>query len=396
MPASVMMQAMIVQHPARPDFSTLLEESGWRCEVIASDDLEDASTALSRCRPDLIFATGLTPELYGGNVPTVHYEQGKITDWAAFEKVFPGRNDFLFLSYRGDVHKLSKLGVAHVWHLPSCPRLAKTCKPQSKVKAETVFAGSLFIEQDNPFRRLVGELERASSSGGKHARQLRLVRKRLLSLVDAQERASHRGDGWIIPRLLEEMESPLRVFFEGIGLSLSSLSFVIGKEAARRDRLLHLAAVPKLNLMGPEDPGALLPDAAYRGNPGLTAMPAGLYARAALAVYIPRCYAEDGLSPRVFDILQGGGFLLARRQDELARLFVEGRHYEGFSDLEEMRGKAAFYVANPKKRLAIAQAGHGEVLASHQPASRLAHILSHLHLPVDRSLAPAGARAPGS
>ena len=70
-------------------------------------------------------------------------------------------------------------------------------------------------------------------------------------------------------------------------------------------------------------------------------------------------------SPRVFELLSEGAFVLSEKID-CSLPFVEGRDFVSFSDKNEMIEKAHYYLQNPEARIAIAEAGKRTALGFQQ------------------------------
>ena len=80
-------------------------------------------------------------------------------------------------------------------------------------------------------------------------------------------------------------------------------------------------------------------------------------------------------SPRVFEAMACGAFVVCDAQKDVLRLFQDGRHMCIIHNRAELREKLAYYLAHPQKRAEIAQAGRQEVLQRHTYACRVAKIL---------------------
>lgn len=87
------------------------------------------------------------------------------------------------------------------------------------------------------------------------------------------------------------------------------------------------------------------------------------------------CYQA---SPRVFEVMACGAFLLCDAQKDVTSLFEDGKHLVLFHNAEELREKAAYYLANPEKREAIARAGRAEVLGRHTYLDRIKAVLEKM------------------
>lgn len=75
--------------------------------------------------------------------------------------------------------------------------------------------------------------------------------------------------------------------------------------------------------------------------------------------------AETGVNLRVFEALSAGAFLLTDYCEELAELFVVGEEIEVFRSSAELVEKVEYYLANPEKRMQIAQRGYQKYLQLH-------------------------------
>jgi len=85
------------------------------------------------------------------------------------------------------------------------------------------------------------------------------------------------------------------------------------------------------------------------------------------------CYQA---SPRVYEALGCGSFLLCDSQKDVLSLFKDGIHLAVWRDGRELRQKALYYLERPEERLAIARAGKAEVRAKHTYAARISEMLS--------------------
>lgn len=70
---------------------------------------------------------------------------------------------------------------------------------------------------------------------------------------------------------------------------------------------------------------------------------------------------ESGLNLRVFDVPACGGFLLTDHSEEIAEWLVPGKEVETWRDVDELRDKLRFYLANDAARERIATAGLARV-----------------------------------
>ncbi|HOL95735.1 MAG TPA: glycosyltransferase [bacterium] len=100
-----------------------------------------------------------------------------------------------------------------------------------------------------------------------------------------------------------------------------------------------------------------------------------LYASAKININIFHVQCVTAPNPRVYDVLAAGGFLLTTANSGLENEFVDGRDLVIFRSREELREKAAYYLAHPQERRAIAESGREHTLASHGYHDRMQRFL---------------------
>lgn len=83
-------------------------------------------------------------------------------------------------------------------------------------------------------------------------------------------------------------------------------------------------------------------------------------------------------SPRVFEALACGAFVITDRQKDVMALFREGEHLVTFADGEDLRRKVETYLGSSIERERIAQSGCNEVLARHTYRDRLSVLFDSL------------------
>ncbi|MBF0330309.1 MAG: glycosyltransferase [Candidatus Omnitrophica bacterium] len=93
-----------------------------------------------------------------------------------------------------------------------------------------------------------------------------------------------------------------------------------------------------------------------------------IYQAAAMVVVI---HYQDGhnpchqASPKIFEVMACGAFILCDEQKDVRMLFNDGEHLVFFKDGADLKEKAAFYLSRPEVRQKIATAGRAKVLAEH-------------------------------
>jgi len=90
-------------------------------------------------------------------------------------------------------------------------------------------------------------------------------------------------------------------------------------------------------------------------------------------------FAVHQASPRVFEVLACGGFLITDRQRDVFDLFVDGVHLVGFDDAEDLRSKVRHYLDRPEERQAIAARGFEEAVARHTYVHRLEELVGRIN-----------------
>ncbi|MFC1499617.1 glycosyltransferase [Candidatus Zixiibacteriota bacterium] len=71
------------------------------------------------------------------------------------------------------------------------------------------------------------------------------------------------------------------------------------------------------------------------------------------------------VSPRVFEILACGGFLVSDRPADMLELFTDGTHFAGFDGPGDLREVTRYYLDHPSEAETIARQGLAHVLAHH-------------------------------
>lgn len=100
-----------------------------------------------------------------------------------------------------------------------------------------------------------------------------------------------------------------------------------------------------------------------------------VYYHSRINVNVFHAQCVDSTNSRVYDVLAAGGFLLTEDRPVLHREFEIDRHLVTFSSPAEASDKAAYYLANPAEREAIAREGQRHVLANHAFVQRCRRLL---------------------
>ncbi len=81
-------------------------------------------------------------------------------------------------------------------------------------------------------------------------------------------------------------------------------------------------------------------------------------------------------SPRIFEALACGAFVISDNQRDVFSLFKEGEHLVRFSDSDDLKETITYYLDRPKERGQIAEQGRQEVLNNHTYVHRIEKLLS--------------------
>ncbi len=86
------------------------------------------------------------------------------------------------------------------------------------------------------------------------------------------------------------------------------------------------------------------------------------------------------VSPRVYEALMCGSFLLVDPQKDLLRLFTPGKELVTYENEEELKKKVYHYLQHPEERENIAETGHQAALKGHTYTHRVAEILETMQI----------------
>lgn len=81
-------------------------------------------------------------------------------------------------------------------------------------------------------------------------------------------------------------------------------------------------------------------------------------------------------SPRTFEAMACGGFVISNYQRDVFALFKNGVHLVGYDGHQDLITKIKFYLSHPSERKKIAEQGRQEVLGNHQYTHRIEKLLS--------------------
>ncbi len=91
-----------------------------------------------------------------------------------------------------------------------------------------------------------------------------------------------------------------------------------------------------------------------------------------------RRFPVHQVSPRVFEAMACGAFVLTDRQKDVLALFKDGEHLVTFYDEVDLDRKIAFYMEHADERRRIAAAGRRKVLEHHTYGCRIHRLLARM------------------
>lgn len=83
-------------------------------------------------------------------------------------------------------------------------------------------------------------------------------------------------------------------------------------------------------------------------------------------------------SPRIFEVLACGAFLISDKQRDVLTLFNEGQHLVTFENSNDLVNKVKYFLNHPDERKLIAKQGYKEALRNHTYVHRVETLLSCL------------------
>jgi spore maturation protein CgeB len=137
----------------------------------------------------------------------------------------------------------------------------------------------------------------------------------------------------------------------------------IGKECSHRERIRTLDALSSsfsLHLYTGDEITSI-PKAQYKGmiDPYIDVFK--VYKSSKINLNITSRTIKTGLPLRIFDILGAGGFLITNNQSELSDFFEDGKDLVTYTNIEDLKYKISYYLANEEERNQIAKNGYNKV-----------------------------------
>ncbi|MBF0153490.1 MAG: glycosyltransferase family 1 protein [Magnetococcales bacterium] len=354
-------------------------------------DIEGLRERIDRFRPDFI----LNHPLFSEHVARVGAEKGiPVFHWMVDKIVHKGRfcqieffdTDHILSTYLHDVDHLKERGVRADYFLNAC-NIDPVDYSRDRLKYGVGFVGTIELGENNYYRQFIAKM-RENCAG--LSPDLVLVTEKLIQFFDEVlqlQQESSKNFHYILPYLEKTLFQNIEGIFsfqndKGVSTDFNAddMVAVLVKETSHLQRRHFFQAIPHLDAFGPEDwTRADLPNVHYRGLCDQYRESGHVFASSRINLAVSRIYSLDGLSDRIFNVLFAGGFLLANRQESLARVFHEGVELESYATVEELLDKIRFYENNTLARQRIARAGRENVLKNHMFKNRMGELLRLLH-----------------
>lgn len=363
-----------------------LEAAGCRVmDVTINDGEEGVLKAVDAFKPDCVLSIATATELSrlfserNVAVPIVHYELDKVMRPGFFKPGAFAEHDIVFSTYKDDVGRYLDSGAGAAFYLPFFPN-ARANPPDTspdRFRYDVTFAGNLLYDND-----LLGFLETYGAVAARDPKANAAFESVVCGSIDMilqRQAAALAENRYRVPELAAQaMAGPAREVFAACEMDEETLVSLCAKEAAHLQRLFFIEDVPGITIFGPDKSLAENPNVHYMGEVLLHEEISKVFETSRINLTLQRIYAQDGLSDRVFNVLQAGGFLLSDRNEAITELFREGEELECFETREEMFDKIDYYLAHEEERERIAANGRTKVLAEHTLERRIDTLLTTL------------------
>jgi hypothetical protein len=372
------------------DLAAELAERGYGIYTLDTERLsrEEIELTVRRFAPSFIAAVnytgGLAELCHALDVPLMCWEIDPSTT-AVQPTRAPTDNSHIFTYRRPHVDQFRSAGFANVRHLPLATNeqrrapLALSAEERDEYGAPVSFVGASMVAEALDFRqrfleRYVAYLE----AGGEGTLEQAGANLAEILKVQRLDYTTFR-----LPALLQEHFAPFLAAARSDVGAEDPLMWV-SEMAASEKRLTYVANLGAFGVVAWGDAGwkQIEPyGARYSGRYARhTDELTRVYCASTINVDIGRLYQSDIVTMRVFDVLACGGFLLAEHSDDLGELFEVGLEVESYANLDELKRKVAFYLANPEAARAIADRGRTAVRTRHTIRQRVETMLESMGL----------------
>lgn len=201
--------------------------------------------------------------------------------------------------------------------------------------------------------------------------------------VELLNNAGIRGPRWLPMACDPKVHHALNVTVEERRRWGSDLVFV-GSYYANRHKVLSELIHFDLGIYGPGWNKLKKNDPLKKNIKGKEVMPSDwlkIYSSSKIVIVI---HYQDGripcfqASPKVFESLACGAFVIVDRQKDIMELFREGKHLAVFNDSFDLKNQIEHYLSRPKERDHIARNGSKVVYKHHTYEQRISTLLEYI------------------
>jgi len=337
-------------------------------EALTREDIAQLFTALGEFKPDFILTSNYAGMDVGGlfarffedaRVPYVSWftdtprmilfgREMHVSPWsvaATWERAYTGH--------------FESLGFEHIHYMPLAtdPAIFNAEPPQAWER-DLAFVGTSMIEQ-------------TAEAIEKH-RELPRVLEAVAEAFRAGCIDHHSFSGGIDALLPADILAPLDAS------QRRNLELLINYEATQRQRVALAEALAPMGLLVRGDAHWLGVLSNVQGGVGYFDDLAPFYRSTAVNLNTTAIQMRWAVNQRVFDCPAAGGFLLTDEREDLDRLFDRDTELATYGSVEDLREKAAWYLARPEARRAIVEKARARVLSEHTHAHRLRSLEAYL------------------
>ncbi|MFB6356840.1 MAG: glycosyltransferase [bacterium] len=360
------------------DLSYAFEQLGHVCKR-----LTDTTRLDTLPDPDYLFSFEIDEELqaigHELNVPHGVWYIDKLMNYSYMTQANL-ENIILFFTYRGDCDFPFSSDPLEIHYLPIAPSIDNHCVPEFNESFDynVSFVGSPLLEHGNDFPDFCDQLTRSAERGDFDPEFKEELFQAFESILNTQQRYT-RQNTCRVTNLVKRQLSDVEFELNDQVINPTVLSFLIGKEAASRQRRMIMKELENVEIFGREEwEDVSLDQNRYHGPVDLRTESPEVFANSKINLNIQRIYALDGLSDRVFNVMRSGGFLLTNHIPVMEELFEPGVHYDRYRTVNELKEKIDYYLTHESERLDIARNGQREVRKNHSIVERTKQLLKKL------------------
>lgn len=229
------------------------------------------------------------------------------------------------------------------------------------------FVGSLYVEQDDPFERMISGLSDFARG-----------------YLDAVMAAQMKVQGYdfveeVLGPVMDELHQAFPLDPEGMeSREYLYAQYVINRRLTSLERIDLLNAVAEKNKldMFTDIKDFRIPNVCSHGHADYFLEMPWIFNRSRINLNISRRGIKSGIPLRAMDIMGSRGFLLSNFQADFLDSFVPGEDFVYYESRADLLEKTDYYLRHEDERQAIAQNGYAKVAAGHTCRHRVREMLS--------------------